>query len=53
MKPHGTGGSYLNFDDLTDAAAIHRAHGANAERLAEVKRLYDPRNLFRSRGLAV
>lgn len=51
LEPHSTGGVYLNFDDVTDAASLRRAHGANAARLAEVKALYDPGNLFRSRRL--
>ena len=49
LEPFGTGGSYLNFDDLSDPAAAHRAHGENTERLAAVIELYDPSGLFRSR----
>lgn len=49
LRPHGTGGTYLNFDDLSDPDAAHHAHGANEERLADVKELYDPAQLFRSR----
>ena len=50
LAPYGTGGTYLNFDDLSDPEAAHRAHGDNAERLAAVKELYDPSRLFRSRS---
>lgn len=51
LQPFSSAGSYLNFDDLTDPSAVRRAHGENFERLASVKSLYDPSNLFRSRGL--
>jgi len=42
-----SGGAYQNFPDpsLRDAAAAY--HGANLPRLMEVKRRYDPDNLFR------
>ncbi len=49
IRPHATGGVYVNF--LADATAeeLRSAHGeANWRRLAEVKRVYDPENLFRS-----
>jgi FAD/FMN-containing dehydrogenase len=47
--PFSSGGSYLNFDDLSDASAVRASHGANYERLVQIKRKYDPTNLFRSR----
>lgn len=47
LAPHSAG-VYLNFDDLSDAGSVGRSAGANADRLAEVKRLYDPGHLFRS-----
>lgn len=45
----GAGGAYLNFsgDAPTDAAAVRSQFGANMERLVEVKRKYDPGNMFR------
>ncbi len=49
LKPFSTGGSYLNFEDLSDAGAAARSHGANFERLVSIKKKYDPDNLFRSR----
>jgi FAD/FMN-containing dehydrogenase len=49
LEPFSTGGSYLNFEDLSEAGAVQRSHGANFTRLSEVKRKYDPENLFRSR----
>jgi FAD/FMN-containing dehydrogenase len=49
MKPFSTGGVYLNF--LTEeegADRIEAAYGrANLERLAAIKRKYDPEDLFR------
>ena len=50
LAPFARPGAYLNFDDLGDPMAVQLAHGTNHERLAAVKRRYDPTNLFRSRG---
>ncbi len=46
-KPHAIGTAYINFmpDDETDR--VEAAYGANYPRLAEIKRRYDPQNLFR------
>ena len=46
MAPYSTGGTYVNFmtDDEDRARA---AYGANYERLARLKKRYDPTNLFR------
>jgi FAD/FMN-containing dehydrogenase len=46
-KPYAAGTVYVNFmpDDETDRVEI--AYGENYRRLAEVKRRYDPHNLFR------
>jgi len=44
------GGTYLNFSGQEEAAAaelVQTAYGDNLQRLAEVKRRYDPDNLFR------
>jgi len=49
LTPFSTGGSYLNFEDLSDAKATAASHGANFQRLVEIKKKYDPGNLFRSR----
>jgi FAD/FMN-containing dehydrogenase len=45
----GAGGAYLNFssDAPTDSAVVGAQFGANLERLTEVKRKYDPSNMFR------
>jgi FAD/FMN-containing dehydrogenase len=45
--PFAAGSVYINF--LTEdegASRIHEAYGRNYERLAQVKRQYDPQNLF-------
>jgi FAD/FMN-containing dehydrogenase len=46
MAPYATGGTYVNFmtDDEDRARA---AYGANYDRLARLKKRYDPTNLFR------
>jgi FAD/FMN-containing dehydrogenase len=47
MRPHFGTGRWLNYlgDDQADDA-IRAAYGSNYERLREVKRRYDPENLF-------
>jgi FAD/FMN-containing dehydrogenase len=47
MKPHFGSGRWLNYlgDDQRDAA-ISAAYGPNYDRLREVKRRYDPDNVF-------
>lgn len=51
MRPHATAGQYVNFLGHDDADAHRKAlavYGpAKLGRLAEVKRRYDPENLFR------
>jgi FAD/FMN-containing dehydrogenase len=49
LAPYSTGGSYLNFEDLTEAGAAQAYHGTGFNRLVEIKRKFDPGNLFRSR----
>lgn len=48
LHPWGTGAVYPNYPDpdLTDWARAY--HGAGLDRLVEVKRAYDPRDLFTS-----
>jgi FAD/FMN-containing dehydrogenase len=46
LEPHMTGGKYVNFmgeDEREDAGG---AYGATLRRLQEVKRVYDPANVF-------
>jgi FAD/FMN-containing dehydrogenase len=48
MKPFSTGKTNLNFPGLGDEPGFGRAaFGDNWDRLVEVKRKYDPTNLFR------
>lgn len=44
MEPHATGGVYVNGASDEPASS---AYGANLERLARIKRIYDPTNFFR------
>lgn len=47
MAPHSTGGVYANLLGGDEPDGPRSAYGANYERLAELKRRYDPDNLFR------
>lgn len=48
LRPHSLGAAYLNFlgDDGDDRAAA--AYGSSLTRLSELKRRYDPQNVFRA-----
>ena len=47
ITPYRDDGRWLNYyDDDEDAGAIDAAYGANRKRLAEIKRRYDPDNVF-------
>jgi hypothetical protein len=46
LAPHSTGGSYLNFEDPSDQSRVAAVYGPNYQRLMEIKRKYDPDNLF-------
>jgi FAD/FMN-containing dehydrogenase len=47
MRPHyGTGRWLNNLGDDQAEDAIRAAYGPNYDRLAEVKRQYDPDNVF-------
>lgn len=45
--PFASGGVYVNFMTAEESSRIHAAYGPNYDRLARVKRMYDPNNLFR------
>ncbi|CAH2602496.1 FAD-binding oxidoreductase [Rhodovastum atsumiense] len=47
LAPHAMGTVYVNFMPADEADRIGGAYGPNYARLAEVKRRYDPLNLFR------
>jgi FAD/FMN-containing dehydrogenase len=42
-----SGGAYVNFLTADEGDRVRSAYGANYDRLAQVKRRYDPNNLFR------
>jgi FAD/FMN-containing dehydrogenase len=44
--PFATGGVYVNFLTADEAERVRAAYGPNHARLSEVKRRYDPNNLF-------
>jgi FAD/FMN-containing dehydrogenase len=46
-KPYATGGVYSNFMTADEPERTSAAYGANYERLAAIKRRYDPDNFFR------
>ena len=49
VAPFSTGGNYINFQTADEGdPRIRETYGANYDRLVEVKRQYDPDNLFRS-----
>jgi FAD/FMN-containing dehydrogenase/pimeloyl-ACP methyl ester carboxylesterase len=47
VRPYGTGGSYVNFQAADEGAdRVRDAYGANFDRVAAIKRAYDPEDLF-------
>ena len=49
LHPFSTGRNYINFQTADeDAERIRATYGANFDRLVEVKKKYDPDNVFRS-----
>jgi FAD/FMN-containing dehydrogenase len=49
LKVFSTGGTYVNFlteEEVGDRA--HAAYGRNYGRLAEIKKRWDPANIFRA-----
>jgi hypothetical protein len=47
MRPHLENAVYVNNLGSEEADRIHAAYGPNHQRLAELKRRYDPANVFR------
>lgn len=47
MRPHGTGGVYVNMLGGDEQDGARSAYGANYDRLVELKRKYDPGNVLR------
>jgi FAD/FMN-containing dehydrogenase len=49
LRPHTTGRNYINFQTADeDASRVRASYGDNFDRLLDVKRRYDPDNLFRA-----
>lgn len=46
--PFASGGVYVNFMTSDETERVRNAYGPNYDRLAHVKRKYDPDNLFRT-----
>jgi FAD/FMN-containing dehydrogenase len=47
LEPHASDGGYINFMAGDDQGRIRANYGPNYERLASIKKAYDPGNLFR------
>jgi len=47
MAPYSTGSAYVNFMPDDEADRIEKVYGSNYKELLEIKRRYDPDNLFR------
>ncbi len=48
MAQYATGGVYVNFLTDDESDRVNAAYGPNYGRLAEIKKKYDPQNLFRT-----
>ncbi len=47
VAPHSEVGGYVNFMDDDDEARVRANYGVNYDRLVQIKRQFDPGNLFR------
>jgi FAD/FMN-containing dehydrogenase len=47
LRPHSHGGGYVNFSSRDEESRVPETYRDNHDRLAHVKRRYDPENLFR------
>lgn len=47
LAPYATGGVYVNFLSQDEGTRVQAAYGAHQQRLAVIKRQYDPENLLR------
>ncbi len=48
MEPHSTGGVYVNFMTQEEHGRVKAAYGSSWDHILELKRKWDPRNLFRT-----
>jgi hypothetical protein len=46
-KPYSAGTAYVNFMPEDEMDRVEAAYGANYRRLVDIKRRYDPMNMFR------
>ncbi len=46
LRPHMADSAYVNYLDIDDGNRVRAAYGPNYDRLRELKRRYDPDNLF-------
>lgn len=46
-EPFATGSAYVNFMPEDETDRVEKVYGVNYHRLAEIKRRYDPHNMFR------
>ena len=46
-RPYSAGTAYINFMPADEMDRVQAAYGGSYHRLAELKRRYDPMNLFR------
>jgi FAD/FMN-containing dehydrogenase len=47
LHPHSAGGAYVNFMMDEGQERVQATYRDNYDRLAQIKREYDPKNLFR------
>jgi FAD/FMN-containing dehydrogenase len=47
LAPHSDAGGYINFASADDQQRVRDNFGSGYDRLAQIKRAYDPANLFR------
>lgn len=47
LRPHLSDRRYMNYMSADDAGFVREAYGPNYDRLVELKRSYDPTNMFR------
>ena len=45
--PHATGGVYVNFMTQEEGDRVAAAYGPNHQRMVQLKKKFDPTNLFR------